>query len=121
MAARAALQDLPTHRLNEVLQQAIAAHPPPIVRRRRVKLSYAHQGGKRPPTVVIHGNQTELLPGSYRRYLINRFRRAFRLKGTPIRLELRTGRNPYAGRRNPLTRRQLLKRKRLRQNRLRRG
>ena len=113
-AADAAQRDLATPRLNEVLRDAISAHPPPVVRRHRVKLSYAHQGGRRPPTIVIHGNQTARLAGSYRRYLINRFRRAFRLKGTPIRLELRTGRNPYEGRRNRLTPRQKRKRDRIR-------
>jgi len=113
-AADAAVRDLATPRLNEVLHDATAAHPPPVVRRRRVKLSYAHQGGKRPPTIVIHGNQTTRLAGSYRRYLINCFRRAFRLRGTPIRLELRTGSNPYKGRRNRLTPRQLKRRKRIR-------
>jgi GTP-binding protein len=87
------------------------------VGRGRPKLSYAHQGGKRPPTVVIHGNQTKRLPGSYRRYLINRFRRAFRLRGTPIRLELRTGRNPFQGRRNVLTPRQTRRRQRTRNRR----
>jgi GTP-binding protein len=113
-AADAAKRDLDTPRLNEVLQEALSAHPPPVVRGRRVKLSYAHQGGKRPPTVVIHGNQTEHLAESYRRYLIKKFRRAFRLQGTPIRLELRTGRNPYEGRRNRLTPRQARRRKRVR-------
>ncbi|MFW2405321.1 MAG: ribosome biogenesis GTPase Der [Gammaproteobacteria bacterium] len=116
-AAQAAVRDLPTSRLNEVLQEAIQAHPPPIVRRSRVKLSYAHQGGKRPPTIVIHGNQTQRLPGTYRRYLVNRFRKAFRLKGTPIRIELRTGRNPYEGRRNKLTPRQARSRDRIRKRR----
>lgn len=113
-AAASAVRDLPTSELNRILQAAIEAHPPPIVRRHRVKLSYAHQGGKRPPVIVIHGNQTTRLAGSYRRYLVNRFRRAFRLKGTPIRLELRTGRNPYEGRRNRLTPRQQRRRERLR-------
>ncbi len=113
-AADSAQRDLATPRLNEVLREAVTAHPPPVVRRHRVKLSYAHQGGKRPPTIVIHGNQTTSLAGSYRRYLINRFRRAFRLKGTPIRLELRAGRNPFQGRRNRLTPRQIRKRIRIR-------
>ncbi len=85
-----------------------------MVRRHRIRLTYAHQGGRRPPLIVVHGNQTELLPESYRRYLINRFREAFQLSGTPIRLELKTGRNPFAGRRNPLTQRQVQKRRRLR-------
>lgn len=116
-AASSAVRDLPTGGLNSILQAAIQAHPPPIVRRHRIKLSYAHQGGKRPPVIVIHGNQTQRLPGSYRRYLINRFRKAFRLKGTPIRLEPRTGTNPYEGRRNRLTPRQERKRDRIRKRR----
>ena len=116
-AATAAVTDMSTPRLNEIMRDAITAHAPPIVGRSRVKLSYAHQGGKRPPTVVIHGNQTKRLPGSYRRYLINRFRRAFRLRGTPIRLELRTGQNPFKGRRNTLTPRQLRSRQRTRNRR----
>jgi GTP-binding protein len=117
VAAAAALSELPTPRLNEILRDAMIAHAPPIVGRGRPKLSYAHQGGKRPPTVVIHGNQTKRLPGTYRRYLINRFRRAFRLRGTPIRLELRTGKNPFEGRRNILTPRQIKSRQRTRNRR----
>jgi GTP-binding protein len=113
-AADAAARDLPTPRLNQVLQASIQAHPPPIAGRSRIKLSYAHQGGKRPPVVVVHGNQTARLPQSYRRYLINSFRRAFRLSGTPVRLELRSSQNPYAGRRNPFTPRQLKRRQRVR-------
>ncbi len=116
-AAQAAVRDLPTPRLNEILQTAIAAHPPPLVRRRRLKLSYAHQGGKRPPLIVVHGNQTSHVAGSYRRYLVKCFRKAFRLAGTPIRLELRTSDNPFAGRRNKLTPRQLRKQKRIRTRR----
>lgn len=113
-AANAAVRDLATRKLNDVLAEAIQAHPPPIVRRHRIKLSYAHQGGRRPPLIIIHGNQTERLPATYRRYLINRFRKAFRLKGTPIRIELRSGENPYAGRRNRLTPRQMRSRQRVR-------
>lgn len=113
-AAASAVRDLSTSNMNSILQAAIEAHPPPITGRHRIKLSYAHQGGKRPPVIVIHGNQTKRLPGSYRRYLINRFRKAFRLKGTPIRLELRTGKNPYEGRRNRLTPRQQRRRDRVR-------
>ncbi len=116
-AAQAAVRDLPTPRLNDVLQAAITAHPPPLVRRRRLKLSYAHQGGKRPPLIVVHGNQTSHVAGSYRRYLIKCFRKAFRLAGTPIRLELRTSENPFAGRRNKLSPRQVRKQKRIRSHR----
>jgi GTP-binding protein len=115
-AAAAAVRDLPTPRLNDVLQAAVQAHPPPIVRRTRAKLSYAHQGGKRPPVVVVHGNQTERLPGAYRRYLVNCFRKAFKLKGTPLRLQLRTSDNPFAGRRNRLTPRQQRRRARVRRH-----
>jgi GTP-binding protein len=115
-AAAAARAELPTPELTRILTDFVATHPPPLVRRHRIRLTYAHQGGRRPPLIVVHGNQTELLPDSYRRYLVNRFRKAFKLAGTPIRLELRTGRNPYAGRRNPLTKRQLQKRRRLREH-----
>ncbi len=113
-AAAAARAELPTSELTRVLEEVVASHPPPLVRRHRIRLTYAHQGGRRPPVIVVHGNQTELLPDSYRRYLVNCFRKVFRLTGTPIRLELRTGRNPYAGRRNVLTSRQVQKRRRLR-------
>ena len=88
-------------------------HQPPLVRGRRIKLRYAHQGGRNPPIIVIHGNQTEDLPAAYRRYLVNRFRAALGLAGTPLRLELRSGDNPFEGRRNPLTPRQVRKRERL--------
>jgi GTP-binding protein len=116
-AAAAAVRDLPTPRLNDVLRAAVQAHPPPVVHRFRAKLSYAHQGGKRPPVIVIHGNQTARLPGAYRRYLMKCFRKAFRLRGTPLRLELRTTENPFAGRRNRLTPRQQRRRERLRRRR----
>ncbi len=118
-AAAAARAELPTKELNRVLQAIVAAHPPPVVHRHRIRLTHAHQGGRRPPLIVIHGNQTDFVPASYRRYLVNRFRQAFRLTGTPIRLELRTGRNPFAGRRNQLTQRQVRKRERLRRYRRR--
>jgi len=118
-AAHSAMRDLPTPRLNDVLRAAVQAHPPPVVRRSRVKLSYAHQGGKRPPVVVVHGNQTQRLPDAYRRYLVNSFRKAFKLRGTPLRLELRTSENPFAGRRNRLTPRQERRRERVRRQRRR--
>jgi len=109
----AATRDLPTTELTRELESAVTAHPPPLVRGRRIRLRYAHQGGRNPPVIVIHGNQTDRVPESYRRYLINRFRKAFKLKGTPVRLALKTGENPYKGKRNKLTPRQEQKRKRL--------
>lgn len=112
-AYRAAIKDLPTSDLTRALEQAIAMHQPPLVRGRRIKLRYAHQGGRNPPVVVIHGNQTQHVPDAYRRYLENHFRKVFRLQGTPLRIEFRTDANPYAGRRNELTPRQQRKRKRV--------
>jgi GTP-binding protein len=112
-ANAAAHSDLSTPELTRVLEKAVFDHQPPLVRGRRIKLRYAHQGGRNPPVIVIHGNQTEHLPQSYHRYLVNVFRKAFRLQGTPVRLELKTGANPFEGRRNTLTPRQEYKRKRM--------
>ena len=113
-AAEAAVRDLPTPDLNRVLKDAIQAYPTPVAHHSRIKLTYAHQGGRRPPLIVIHGNQTAALPESYRRYLVGCFRKVFRLRGTPIRIELRAGKNPFAGRRNKLTPRQVKRRERVR-------
>ena len=112
-AARAALKDLATPELTRVLEAALQAHQPPLVRGRRIKLRYAHQGGKNPPVIIIHGNQVAHVPDAYRRYLVNTFREAFKLQGTPVRVEFRSDANPFAGRRNELTARQISKRRRL--------
>ncbi|MDB2543492.1 ribosome biogenesis GTPase Der [Woeseiaceae bacterium] len=109
----AATRDLPTNNLTKELEEALIEHAPPLAGGRRIRLRYAHQGGRNPPTIVIHGNQTERLPLTYKRYLTKRFRKKFRLKGTPVRLVFKTGDNPYKGRRNKLTPRQDRKRKRL--------
>jgi GTP-binding protein len=119
-AQRAATRDIPTPELTRVMERAIEQHQPPLVRGRRPKLRYAHQGGKRPPLIIVHGNQLEHLPDAYRRYLENTFRAAFELWGTPIRIEWKGGRNPFAGRRNELTQRQVKKRQRLRERSKRR-
>lgn len=115
-AYRAATRDLSTTELTKELENALTAHAPPLVRGRRIRLRYAHQGGRNPPVIVIHGNQTDRLPDAYRRYLINRFRKAFRLKGTPVRLAFKTSDNPFKGKRNKLTPRQDRKRQRLMKN-----
>jgi GTP-binding protein len=112
-AYAAATRDMSTTELTRELESAVTSHPPPLVRGRRIRLRYAHQGGRNPPVIVIHGNQTDKLPEAYRRYLINRFRKVFKLKGTPVRLSLKTSDNPYKGKRNKLTPRQEQKRKRL--------
>jgi GTP-binding protein len=113
LAHRNAGAEFPTPRLNKVLADALAVNPPPLVRGRQVRLRYAHQGGRYPPLIVVHGNQAERLPAHYKRYLENAFREALKLRGTPVRVELRTGENPYGGRRNPLTPRQARHRRRM--------
>ena len=112
-AYRAAMKELPTKDLTRALEQALTIHQPPLVRGRRIKLRYAHQGGRNPPVVVIHGNQTQHVPDAYRRFLESHFRETFRLKGTPMRVEFRTDENPFKGRRNELTPRQVRSKKRL--------
>lgn len=94
----AAMKDLPTSFLTRILEKAVEKTPPPMISGRRMKPKFAHQGGHNPPVIVIHGNQLEKLPGSYRRYLINTFRKAGKLQGTPIRLDFRAGSNPFEGR-----------------------
>lgn len=110
-AYETACRPLETPVLNRILADAVAAHQPPLVRGRRVKLRYAHQGGRNPPVIVIHGNQTASLTSAYRRYLTNVYRRKLNLWGTPIRLEFRTGTNPYADCDNKLSSRQRVRRK----------
>ena len=112
-AYEAAMRTLPTPELTRVLESAIKQHQPPLVRGRRIKLRYAHQGGRNPPVIIIHGTQAERTPEDYRRFLGNSFRQAFDLRGTPVKVEFRSETNPFAGRRNPLTPRQVKSRKRL--------
>ncbi|HMH18088.1 MAG TPA: ribosome biogenesis GTPase Der [Burkholderiales bacterium] len=98
-AYRAAMAKLPTPRLTRALIAAVAKQAPPRAGYSRPKLRYAHQGGSNPPIVVVHGTALNAVPDSYRRYLEADFRRVFRLEGTPLRIEFRTGRNPYVDRR----------------------
>jgi len=112
-AYAAAMREMATPELTRVLQGAIESHQPPLIHGRRIKMRYAHQGGRNPPIIVIHGNQTDRVPDAYRRYLVNVYRKAFDLNGTPVRVAFRGEENPYAGKRNPLTPRQARKRKRL--------
>jgi GTP-binding protein len=105
-----------TNALTKLLEDVVADHQPPSVKNRRIKLRYAHQGGSNPPIIVVHGNQTDSLPGSYKRYLENRFLKFLKVRGTPLRFEFRTGDNPFAGKVNRLTPRQLAKKERSRQH-----
>ncbi|MDD3528745.1 MAG: ribosome biogenesis GTPase Der [Gallionellaceae bacterium] len=97
-AYRAAMIKLPTPRLTAVLQEAVARHNPARAGQFRPKPKYAHQGGMNPPIIVVHGNHLESLEGGYQRYLENCFREAFDIQGTPLRVEFKTGSNPFEGR-----------------------
>ncbi len=97
-AYQSAMTKVPTSRLTRVLEDAVADHPPPLVRGRRIKFRYAHLGGKNPPRIIIHGNQTESTPNSYKRYLENTFREVLKLQGTPVMIEFKTSENPYRDR-----------------------
>jgi GTPase len=109
----AAMREMATPELTRVLESAVEQHQPPLVRGRRVKLRYAHQGGRNPPIIVVHGNQVQHVPDAYKRYLANVFRKTFRLEGTPVRVEFRSDENPFKGKRNELTPRQRRSRQRL--------
>lgn len=85
-----------TKRLTELLQDAVSDHQPPVVRGRRIKLRFAHQGGSNPPIIVVHGSKTDDLPDSYKRYLENTFRKVLKVKGSPIRFEFKSSENPFA-------------------------
>lgn len=111
-AYRSATQEHSTSALTKLLETAVEENPPPLSGGRRIKLRYANPGGRNPPIIVIHGNQTGRLPKAYQRYLMNYFRKALKLVGTPLRLVFKTSDNPYKGRRNKLTPRQEHKRKR---------
>jgi len=101
----AAMRAMSTPQLTKTLERAIDAHQPPLVKGRRIKLRYAHQGGRNPPRIIIHGNQTVSVPDAYRRYLANVFRETFDLYATPVAVDFRTDTNPYdrlkAGKRRP--------------------
>jgi GTPase len=100
-------------KITAILQQAVQAHSPPLVHGRRIKLRYAHIGGRDPIRIIVHGNQTDRVPQSYRRYLSNLMRKELKLVGTPVLIDFKQGDNPYKDRKNILTNRQIEKRRRL--------
>ena len=102
-AYASAMRKFSTPELTALLESLVFAHQPPTVRGRRIKLRYAHQGGKNPPIIVIHGNQVDEVPRSYKRYLENGFRKYLKLEGTPIRIEFKGGENPFADKRKELS------------------
>ncbi len=105
--------DPATAQITEILQKAIQAHSLPLIHGRRIKLRYAHIGGHDPVRIIVHGNQTDRIPESYRRYLANQMRKQLKLIGTPVLVEFKQGKNPYKHKKNILTNRQIEKRKRL--------
>jgi len=102
-----------TPQLNNLLQELVSAHPPPLVKGRRIKLRYMHQGGQNPPLFIIHGNQTDDMPEMYQRYLNNALRNTLKLEGTPIKINFKQSENPFKDRKNTLTPHQVKKRRRL--------
>lgn len=102
-AYESSMSDFATPILTRILEDAVISHQPPLIHGRRIKLRYAHQGGKNPPIIVIHGNQTTRVPESYTRYLINIFRKVLKIKGTPLRIFYKGSTNPYKEKRVKLT------------------
>jgi GTP-binding protein len=116
-AYASARKELSTNQLTTILQGAVADHAPPSINGRRIKLRYAHAGGQNPPTIVIHGKQTDKLPTSYSRYLEKTFRKVLKLEGTPVRIELRSDENPFTSKERDLTQQQVARKRRLEKNR----
>ncbi|MBU3737860.1 MAG: ribosome biogenesis GTPase Der [Rhodoferax sp.] len=100
-AYRAATCKLPTPLLTRLLIEAVQFQAPKRSGTHRPKLRYAHQGGMNPPVIVIHGNALDHVSESYKRYLEARFRKAFDLVGTPLRIEMKSGSNPFPDRTAP--------------------
>jgi GTP-binding protein len=95
-AYESATKKLSTPILSRLLQKAQTTHSPPLVHGRRVKLRYAHAGGHNPPIIVIHGNQLDALPESYRKFLSHFFIKELNLYGTPVQIQFKVSENPYA-------------------------
>ncbi|MEZ9937385.1 ribosome biogenesis GTPase Der [Vibrio breoganii] len=112
-AYKSATTRVGTSVLTRIMKMATDDHQPPMVRGRRVKLKYAHAGGYNPPIVVIHGNQVNDLPASYKRYLMNYYRRSLEIMGTPIRIQFQSSENPFEGKTSKMTISQERKKKRL--------
>jgi len=112
-AFRSAGKEIASSKLTQALEKAYTAHQPAMSQGRAPKLKFAHMGGTFPPRIVLHGNRTGDLAVSYRRYLENFFRAEFKLVGTPLKIDFKDGDNPYAGKKNVLTERQVKQRRRL--------
>ncbi|MGH8052623.1 MAG: ribosome biogenesis GTPase Der [Stenotrophomonas sp.] len=108
-----ATHEFSTSEVNKALEVAYETNPPPSIRGHVSKLRYVHPGGTNPPTFIVHGTRLKELPDSYKRYLENFFRKRFKLVGTPVSFLFREGVNPYEGKKNPLTDRQVKAKRRL--------
>lgn len=102
-AYESANRKLSTPQINKLLKDITTSHTPPLINGRRIKLRYAHTGGHNPPLIIIHGNQTESLPDTYKKYLINAFQHRLKLVGTPVQVQFKTSENPFRDRKNVLT------------------
>ncbi len=105
--------EVSTSFLSKILEVLVNAHPAPSVRGRNIRLKVATRTGEHPPRITVHGNQLRALPDSYKRYLENGFREALDLIGNPVFIDFKESENPYAGRRNKLTRKQQSRRTRI--------
>jgi GTP-binding protein len=112
-AHASATKEFSTSEVTKALEIAYQSFPPPAVRGHVSKLRYCHPGGSNPPTFIVHGTRLRVLTDSYRRYLENFFRKRFKLVGTPIKFVFKEGENPYEGKKNVLTERQVAKKRRL--------
>jgi GTP-binding protein len=112
-AHASATHEFSTSEVNKALEIAYETNPPPAIRGHVSKLRYVHPGGSNPPTFIVHGTRLKELPESYKRYLENFFRKRFKLIGTPVQFIFREGANPYEGKKNVLSERQIAKKKRL--------
>ncbi|EOD80765.1 GTP-binding protein EngA [Grimontia indica] len=112
-AYESATKRISTAMLTRIMSMAQDDHQPPMIRGRRVKLKYAHAGGYNPPIFVIHGNLVKELPDSYKRYLMNYYRKSLEIMGTPIRIQFQNSENPFEGKKEKLTISQARQRKRL--------
>ncbi|KFN44432.1 ribosome biogenesis GTPase Der [Arenimonas oryziterrae] len=112
-AHTSATRQFTTSEVTKALEIAYASFPPPVVRGHLPKMKYAHPGGSNPPTFIVHGTRVKSLGETYKRYLENFFRKRFKLVGTPLQFIFREGENPYEGKKNVLTEKQVAKRRRL--------
>lgn len=116
-AYESATKKLSTNRLTQILEDAVLDHAPPLINNRRIKLRLAHAGGSNPPIIIVHGKQTDKLPTSYGRYLEKTFRKVLRLEGTPVRVEFKSGDNPYVKGEKDLTPKQISRKRRIQKSR----